>query len=1063
MQPDYDNYLSYPPVAPEVPRGPPVSYREPNGEESTGQQLARSFSQRAKGQMFAQETLEDDEYWDDHDTTPPQFHEPEQASLSMGRNHANPSSQNGLQIADRERTIQRGFSQRQPVVQSQDGPRSTPNGSRAHPHPVRQPGYAAPLKLDLSSPTTQINTVRGSKTFSEERHQKWAPDRSPLQTLEVKLNDISKEEKRARVEEAEMLLRESKTGGGARQSRRKAPAASTRRTFTRETALEPKVVENNELNPNPSSTRREIVQVKGHGVSSQKSDTRLSPEQVRQGFDESEHSSPERAVADQVLSHSDQPDSRQHTSRHDGRTAPAHSGLRAASSGQRRQNTFQGPMNADQLHPAHSPRLIYTASRTSDNSGLHAVERGRRPQNEASLATSSRKAPLAQSIPSNITRAVSLQKHQPQPLFSDDQEISRSGPMRESNSSHKAALAESTAAIGVGAPTSSKKLQKPPPTNINRHSSSEEKKPGTMYSGATQVPASADPPRLNTSTNTEDTKVEFYYKGMPKQVDLQRSDSQQASDPARRSLKEPAISGQNDNADRPRRMNVSFKVPFDRAHPVSEWKQAGTARLTVTDLALDMTSEADQAWWETSGSSSRRKSKGSSRNVQVPDAYSKQEVTKNSGFKPPLYLKCGPLLRYTGISRDRKEPQPGQSNSVTVQETWRGSVMIVTQDSQSSYEEVPTLRLFSQPRDLLPPPPDQVQDDDLAPEYVDPIAGLTKVSRRGQTLFVKPVDHLEEGKDLSAIEDDNGLFETSPSPPDNNLDGSAIPNKRTRGRDGDSLGRYKEVKGCRLHADMERDVTFWRFNIEVELSDQQAHIAYRINHGPPVGFWVPAKGQTMNVMFHSCNGFSLSVNADHFGGPDPLWRDVLNTHQTRPFHVMIGGGNQLYNDRVMVDTHHFAAWTHLRNSQEKHYAPFTDEMCTELESFYLNRYAMWFSQGLFGFVNSQIPMVNIYDDHDIIDGFGSYPDEFQRAPVFMGVGNIAFKYYMLFQHQSVPEETQADEPSWLLGARPGPYIQQRSRSVFLNLGKSIAFLGLDCRTEREVSFEVVHHKLVAIY
>lgn len=73
-----------------------------------------------------------------------------------------------------------------------------------------------------------------------------------------------------------------------------------------------------------------------------------------------------------------------------------------------------------------------------------------------------------------------------------------------------------------------------------------------------------------------------------------------------------------------------------------------------------------------------------------------------------------------------------------------------------------------------------------------------------------------------------------------------------------------------------------------------------------------------------------------------------------------------------------------------------------------------------------------------------------RSPVFTGLGGIAFKYYMLFQHQSVPEETEADEPSWLLGAAPGPYIKEKSRSVFMFLGKSVAFVGLDCRTERMV-------------
>jgi hypothetical protein len=68
--------------------------------------------------------------------------------------------------------------------------------------------------------------------------------------------------------------------------------------------------------------------------------------------------------------------------------------------------------------------------------------------------------------------------------------------------------------------------------------------------------------------------------------------------------------------------------------------------------------------------------------------------------------------------------------------------------------------------------------------------------------------------------------------------------------------------------------------------------------------------------------------------------------------------------------------------------------------------------------------------------------------VFTGLGAVAFKYYMLFQHQSVVSETRRDEPSWVLGASPGPYINELSRSVFMFLGRKVALLGLDCRTER---------------
>ena len=200
---------------------------------------------------------------------------------------------------------------------------------------------------------------------------------------------------------------------------------------------------------------------------------------------------------------------------------------------------------------------------------------------------------------------------------------------------------------------------------------------------------------------------------------------------------------------------------------------------------------------------------------------------------------------------------------------------------------------------------------------------------------------------------------------------------------------------------------------------------------------------------------------------------------------MIGGGDQIYNDAVMSQCPLFREWLEIKNPHHKHDADFTRSLREELETFYLERYCMWFSQGLFGMANSQIPMVNMWDDHgkfygnaccivdpvsllqfcnrmticgcnaditiDIIDGFGSYPHHFMSTPVFCGIGAVAFKYYMLFQHQSVPDESSADEPSWLMGASPGPYINELSRSIFMSLGKNIAFLAVDCRTERMVS------------
>ncbi len=38
----------------------------------------------------------------------------------------------------------------------------------------------------------------------------------------------------------------------------------------------------------------------------------------------------------------------------------------------------------------------------------------------------------------------------------------------------------------------------------------------------------------------------------------------------------------------------------------------------------------------------------------------------------------------------------------------------------------------------------------------------------------------------------------------------------------------------------------------------------------------------------------------------------------------------------------------------------------------------------------------------IIDGFGSYVNEFMKCDVFRGIGGTAHKYYMLFQHPLPP-------------------------------------------------------------
>ena len=290
----------------------------------------------------------------------------------------------------------------------------------------------------------------------------------------------------------------------------------------------------------------------------------------------------------------------------------------------------------------------------------------------------------------------------------------------------------------------------------------------------------------------------------------------------------------------------------------------------------------------------------------------------------------------------------------------------------------------------------------------------------------------------------------------------------------------------KLYEDPKR--AFWRFIIDVPFEQFEARWTYDIRNlvytdraakDKPQHFAVPSLSQSMRIMFHSCNGFSVGTDVDAWSGP-ALWNDVLRMHQEKPFHVMIGGGDQIYNDGVRVDGP-LKPWTDIGNPHKRREYPFNEKMRADCDEYYFNNYVRWYGQRPFSTANGQIPQVNIWDDHDIIDGFGSYTDHFMKCAVFRGIGGVAHKYYLLFQHHLAPPKstfttdapvttsagaegtTPADpaqlkdtwvltddlgDESYMIGGKPGPYVEERSRNIYCQLGARIAFAGLDARTER---------------
>lgn len=219
------------------------------------------------------------------------------------------------------------------------------------------------------------------------------------------------------------------------------------------------------------------------------------------------------------------------------------------------------------------------------------------------------------------------------------------------------------------------------------------------------------------------------------------------------------------------------------------------------------------------------------------------------------------------------------------------------------------------------------------------------------------------------------------------------------GSTGPAATGTRSFDGFKLYEDPKK--AFWRFLIDLPLHDYEARWEYEIPKLKPVGgatidgdptkraFAVPSITQSMRILFHSCNGFSVGTDVDAWSGP-ALWNDVNRIHANKPFHVMIGGGDQIYNDGVRVDGP-LKAWTDIGNPKKRQHFPFNEQLRAECDEYYYNNYIRWYTTRPFADANGQIPQLNIWDDHDIIDGFGSYTDHFMRCAVFRGIGGVAHK------------------------------------------------------------------------
>ncbi|KAG0177072.1 hypothetical protein DFQ29_005293 [Apophysomyces sp. BC1021] len=239
---------------------------------------------------------------------------------------------------------------------------------------------------------------------------------------------------------------------------------------------------------------------------------------------------------------------------------------------------------------------------------------------------------------------------------------------------------------------------------------------------------------------------------------------------------------------------------------------------------------------------------------------------------------------------------------------------------------------------------------------------------------------------------------------------------------------------------------FWRYELRLPLLGEPQVATYSSNAVvTPFTFHLPAITESMRFMFYSCNGFSDIPQEikDKFGEKTaPLWQDVLDRHDVMPFHVLLGGGDQLYQDRLIKEDF-MKPWNEEKDPKKRLQMQLPHAMRDGFEHFYFWNYVKNFGfkdNPIVAKAFATIPSLNMWDDHDIIDGYGSYPADMQQADCFQVLFANASRFYYLFQHHTTED----------LATRHG-MIRGKLKTcnhIVATLGPDIGMLSMDCRGER---------------
>lgn len=202
-------------------------------------------------------------------------------------------------------------------------------------------------------------------------------------------------------------------------------------------------------------------------------------------------------------------------------------------------------------------------------------------------------------------------------------------------------------------------------------------------------------------------------------------------------------------------------------------------------------------------------------------------------------------------------------------------------------------------------------------------------------------------------------------------------------------------------------------------------------------FEVPGNSQAPRLAYASCNGFSDPKLMKNTAEPFALWKKLLNDHAQAPIHLLLMGGDQVYADSLWGSVPLLKRWSALPKDQKCALKPASKELAA-LQSAYVNLYLERWNEPSTAQALATIPSLMMWDDHDIVDGWGSYSDDLQQSPVMQAAFQAANTAFQLFQLRGRSTNTTLLAP------------QAAHHSALLRF-RGLNILALDNRSDRRLN------------